>query len=365
MFNPKAELVQRFEELREFIRDKQIRLAPRDEANFLRQLSLMMDSGIDFVQALIVLEESMDGPSQKLAKQLSKDLCEGKRLGKAIDNASDRVSDVTPALIRAGEKCGALSQTLRMAGNWAEVASEMRAKVKTALVYPVFVLLVNAVLAVGMLVYVLPTFQSLYKDEALPWLTDALIACSGMVRSPLFWLIVVLGGLELFLFFTHTDHKIKLHRFCLKIPVLSTLLRDASRAKFCSILAITSKTGISVLESLELSAEASGDPEFLDLYPYLHQDVTSGDQLADHFIRRIDIYGAILAHGMALCEETGNMDGVSARLAEFFRLETDYRIEQFQALMEPVLISFVSATTAVILLAIYLPLVRFLEGLLG
>lgn len=331
----------------------------------MRQLSLMMDSGIDFVQALIVLEESMEGPSQKLAKQLGKDLCEGKRLGKAIDNASDRVSDITPALIRAGEKCGALSQTLRMAGNWAEVASDMRAKLQSALIYPVFVLVVNLVLAVSMLVYVLPTFQTLYQDESLPWLTDALIVFSGLFRSPLFWLVAALSGIELFLFFTHTDHKVKLHRFCLKVPVLSGLLRDASRAKFCSILAITSKTGISVLDSLELSADASGDPEFQDLFPYLQQDVKNGEQLADHFVRRTDIYGAILAHGMALCEETGNMDGVSHRLAEFFRFETECRIEQFQALMEPVLISLVSATTAVILLAIYLPLVRFLEGLLG
>lgn len=365
MLDPKAEVIQRYNELKEYIRERQSRLDAWEEANFLRQLSLMMDAGIDFVQALATLEQSMTGPSLRLASKLSEDLCAGKSLSFAFHRSRAHVSDVTPPLVKAGEKSGALAQTLKMAGSWAEVAADLRAKLKSALVYPIFVLVINAILAVGMLVYVLPAFKSLYQDENLPWLTTLLVGFSGLFRSNIFWLIMCLVGLELFLFLTHEDHKVKMHRLFLKVPVLSALLRDTSRAKFCSILAITSRTGMGVLECLKLAAEASGDPEFQDLHAQLHRSVTEGESLGDHFLHRRDIYGPILAHGICLCEETGNTDGVSQRLADFFRLETSYRIEQFQALMEPVLISVVSATTAIILLAMYLPLIRFLETLLG
>lgn len=361
----KAEIAQRYRELKEYVRERRSRLKPWEEANFLRQLSLMMDAGIDFVESLSVLEKSMTGPSLKLATKLSDDLCSGRSLSFAFQRCESHVSAVTPPLVKAGEKCGALAQTLRMAGSWAEVSADLRAKLKSALIYPVFVLLINAILAVGMLVYVLPAFKSLYQDDNLPWLTSILVGFSGLFQSHLFWLVLCLAGLELFLTLTHEDHKIRLHRLGLKIPVLSGLLRDTSRAKFCSILAITSKTGLNVLDCLELAAEASGDPEFSDLYPQLQRSVTEGEPLAAHFLHHRETYGAILAHGIALCEETGNTDGVSLRLAEFFRLETGYRLEQFQALMEPVLVSVVSATTAIILLAMYLPLVRFLETLLG
>ncbi len=324
----------------------------------------MVNSGIHIVEALAVLGRTLDGAGRVLAEDLQTKISRGHSLSAALQSSGHQISAVIPSLIHAGEKSGSLAQVLRLAADWVEVSANLQSKVKAALTYPAFVLGVNVVLTIGMLLTIVPAFEALYQDDQLPALTRFLLSATSLLSSKLFWLIAFLLTLEAVFFFLQEHSREKLLRFSLTLPVLSPLLRDAARAKYFSILSITSKAGTSTLECLRFASEASGDPHFKDLYPDLHDGIIAGEPLDAHFHCHREIYGALLVQAIAVGDETGNIDGISARMSEFFRFEAEYRLEQFKGLMEPMLIVLVSFTTASILLALYLPLVKFLQTLL-
>ena len=341
------------------------RLDAREEANLLRQLSLMVESGIGFSEALDILQKSGQGRGANLARDLADSLYRGLPLSRAFWLHQDRLSEVTPALVEAGEACGGLTRTMQIAADWSDLAADLKAKITSAMIYPAFVVLMNLVLTGLMLGYVFPAFIPLFQGEQLPLLTRFFLGCSGLASSKLFWVVALLCLIEVALFFSQPEHQEKLHRFCLLLPVLSPLLRAAARTRFCAVVAVTTRTGLPVLKALTLAAKASGDPDFVALDSSLQRDVREGAPLEDHFLSHSDTYGLSLSHGMALCQATGNTDLVCGHLTTLFQQETETRVQQIQSLMEPVLIALVSATTAVLLLSIYLPLGRFLHNLMA
>lgn len=341
------------------------RLDAREEANFLRQLSLMIESGIPFTEALQVLEDTMEGRSSNLAKELGDALYQGYPLSRAFWLSQERISDVAPPLVEAGEACGGLASTMQIAADWAELSADLREKMKSAMIYPIFVLIVNLGLAGAMLGYVFPAFIPLFQGETLPWLTRFFLGCSWLASSKLFWVVTLLVGIEVVLFFSQPEHMEKLHRFCLMLPFLGPLLRAGARTRFCAVLAVTTRTGLPLMKAMTLAAKASGDPEFAVLDAALQREVSEGAPLQEHFLSHSDIYGLVLSHGMALCQATGNTDLVCGHLTGLFQQETETRIQQLQAVLEPLLITMVSMTTATLLLAIYWPLGKFLQSLLA
>lgn len=361
----KTEIGERRQSLLASLRRENQRLDAREEANFLRQLSLMIEAGIPFVEALKVLESTMDGRSSALAKALGDRLYQGYSLSRAFSMSTDRINEVVPPLVEAGEASGGLVRTLQIAADWAELTADLRAKMKTAMTYPAFVLGVNLLLAGAMLGYVFPAFIPLFEGESLPLLTRFFLGCSWLAGSKLFWVVAALAGIEMVLFLRQPEYQEKLHRFGLLLPALGPLLRSAARTRFCAVLAVTTRTGLPIMKALALAAQASGDPEFADLDPALQRDVREGAPLQEHFLAHSDVYGLVLSHGMALCEATGSTDSVCRHLAALFQSETETRVQQLQAVMEPMLIGLVSMTTATLLLSIYWPLGRFLQSLLA
>jgi type IV pilus assembly protein PilC len=359
------ELEDRRKDLAAALGRRRKRLGSREEANFLRQLSLMIESGIPFTEALEVLRNTMQDGSAELARLLGDALYRGYPLSHAFWSCKAYLSEVAPPLVEAGEASGGLVRTLHIAADWAETSANLRARLKAAMTYPFFVLLVNGGLAAAMLAYVFPTFVPLFKGEALPLLTRFFLALSWLATSKLFWVVAIIVLAELFLFFSQPEHQQKLYRLGVALPVLNALLRSAARTRFCAVLAVTTRTGLPLMQALSLAAQASGDPVFADLDPALQAEVRDGAPLPDHFLAHTDVYGLVLSHGMALCHSTGNTDLVCSHLTHLFQAETEVRIQQFQAVLEPLMIALVSLTTGTLLLSIYLPLGRFLQSLLA
>lgn len=341
------------------------RLAAHDEAHFLRQFSLMVESGITFHEALRVLEGTGQGKPAELARGINDCLYRGYSLSGAFSSFRHRISEVCPALVEAGEKSGGLTRTLHIAADWAELSADLRAKMKSAMIYPAFVLGVNLVLAGAMLGYVFPTFLPLFQGEELPLLTRFFLGLSWLATSKLFWLVALLLTVEGFAFFAQPEHREKLHRVAVLVPVLGPMLRSAARCRFCSVLAVTTRTGLPLMKAMTLAAKASGDPHFLDLDEALQREVREGNEPHEHFLTHREVYGVILSHGMALCQATGRTDKVCAHLASLYAAETETRVRDFQSLLEPLLIAMVSMTTGLLLLSIYWPLGKFLETLVN
>ncbi len=325
----------------------------------------MVESGITFHEALRVLEGTGQGRGAALARGINDCLYRGFSLSAAFYHFRDRISEVCPALVEAGEQSGGLTRTLNIAADWAELSADLRAKMKSAMIYPAFVLIVNLLLAGVMLAYVFPTFLPLFQGESLPLLTRFFLGLSWLATSKLFWLVALLGAAEGVAFFSQPEHKEKLYRVAVLVPVLGPLLRSAARCRFCSVLSVTTRTGLPLMKAMTLAARASGDPQFRDLDVPLQREVREGVEPHEHFLTHSEVYGPILSHGMALCQATGRTDKVCAHLSTLFAAETETRVRDFQSLLEPLLIGLVSMTTGLLLLSIYWPLGKFLQTLVA
>lgn len=360
-----ASVKSKIRRLRAYWVSRQERLNARQEANMLRQLSLMMETGFQFFDGLHLLGETMEGAPGKLCSEVADDVREGHSLSGAFVKRSHRLSRVTPYLVKAGEDSGQLAPTLKMAAHWAEVSDGLLAKVKAALVYPVFVLLVNMCLAAAMLIYILPAFQPLFDGEDLPLVTSVVLQISQLVQSPVLWLVLGLLAIEALLFAAKPGAAAQIYSWCLYIPGLSSLLRTAARARFAGVIAITTKSGLSIVNALHLAAQSSGDTDFIELDFKLQEDIRNGQSMGIHFEVNRDVYGPILTQGMLMCQETGEIEQVTRAMTEFFQTETELQADRFKALLEPMLMIFVAVTTATILLAIYMPLAKFVENLMS
>ena len=360
-----AALKERARQLKSHSEQRKRRLNARDESNLLRQLSLMMDSGFQFFDGLHLLGDTMEGPPAQLCTEVAQAVRTGSCLSRAFVERADRLSHITPFLVAAGEDSGNLSATLRMAAQWAESSAELLAKVKTALIYPCFILLVNIVMSAAMLVYVLPAFTPMFEGKELPLVTSLLLGLSRLCQSPLVWVVAILVVLEAYVFLSKPEAYGTVYRLATAIPVLSALLRSAARARFAGVLELTTRTGLSLVRSLSLAAQSSGDPNFIELDFNLQKAIRNGESIGAFFKAHKDIYGAALSQGMLVCEETGEIEKMAQALARFYQVETDIQVDQFKALIEPLLMMLVAGTTATVLFAIYLPLAKFVESLMA
>lgn len=351
--------------LKSYLNKRRRRLGPRDEANLLRQLGLLLNSGTQLADGLEVLGDSLDGPSQSFCRRLEKSIRSGTPISVAISREKDCLSAVTPSLVSAGEATGSLVATVGLAADWAEHDSGLLDQVKAALVYPCFVLGTNLVLAACLLVFILPAFQPLFGDEGLPLLTQFILSISDVLRSPFFWIIALFVGVEAFMFGTRPEGRDKYYRALLMIPAVGSLLRTAAGARFLSIVSITAKVGLRITKGLALAARASGDPDFVGLDKGLQVHLRDGGELPDYFSTHQDIYGSLLYQIMSLCAETGKFESVCKRFADYYRGETEYYSAQVKNLLEPILMIFVAISTATILLSAYLPLAGVLQKLLN
>lgn len=343
--------------------DQARKLSAREEARLLRHLSLMLNNGIPITEALTILRDDTEEAGAWVAEQISQSVHQGYSLGRAFRRVADKISPICPAMVEAGERSGSLVRVLQVSAEWAELAADLRSRTLTVLYYPAFVLVVNLGLAALMLSYIFPIFLPLFAGESLPLLTRFFLLLSQLAGSKLVWLIALAGGAEAVWYLSQPGQRERLYRLALWIPILSPMLRNAARTRFCSVLSIATRAGLPLMESCKLAAQASGDPDMLALDASLQEEVRAGVSPEEHFLAHCEIYGLPLSHGMALSQATGKTDFVFDHMTKLFQAETEAQVQLFQSLIEPFLIGIVSMTTGLLLLAIYLPLGKFLQTL--
>ena len=341
------------------------KLSPRQEARLIRHLSLMLNNGIPIMEALTILKQNSEESAAWVAERISAALYQGYPLSQAFRRVGSQLSPICPPLVEAGERSGSLVRVLELCADWSELTADLRSRTLTVLYYPLFVLLINLVLAALMLSYIFPVFLPLFAGETLPLLTRFFLALSQLAGSKLAWLLLLAVGLEAVWYLGQLDQRDRLYRAALFFPVLSGMIRNAARTRFCAVLSITSRSGLPLMDALKLAARASGDPDMVALDASLQEEVRAGVSPQEHFLAHSEVYGAPLSHAMALSQETGRTDFIFEHMTKLYQTETETEIQIFQSLIEPLLIGVVSATTGILLLAIYLPLGKFLQTLVA
>jgi len=332
----------------------------KDIAIFSRQLATMVNSGLTLIRALTILDEQTESPVlKKVLGEVRTTVEQGSSLSAALEAHPNVFSHLYVSMVRAGEVGGALDETLVRLADTLEAAVRLRSKVKSAMAYPMVVLVLIVVIVTGMLVFVVPIFEGMYAElgGTLPLPTQLLITISGILTS-FWWLILagLIGGVVGFKRWKKTDAGLAAwDRFKVRLPIFGELVQKIAISRFARTFAVLSRTGVPVLQTLDIVSSTSGNWLMSEATKDIQASVKRGDSLVAP-LHKHDIFPPMVVHMMAVGEETGALDSMLAKVADFYDAEVDDTVSAMTSLIEPLLIVVMGLVVGGILISLYLPM---------
>jgi type IV pilus assembly protein PilC len=262
-------------------------------------------------------------------------------------------------MVAAGEAGGILDTILQRLANYIEKAVKLRGQVRSAMVYPAAVITIAIIVIYIILWKVIPVFATLFEGlgTSLPFLTQVIVNISRFIGN-FWWLIilVVIGGIFAIRQYYQTDAgRYQIDKLMLRMPVLGILLRKIAVARFCRTLGTLLSSGVAILESLEITARTSGNAVLEEAILKVRQDVEEGKSLAEP-LARTEQFPPMVCQMVGVGEQTGAMDTMLSKIADFYEDEVDAAVEGMMSLMEPVMIAFLGVVIGIIVVAMYLPM---------
>jgi len=332
----------------------------KDIAIFSRQLATMVNSGLTLIRALTILEEQSENSLLKETLIDVKSRVEqGSSLSAAFDSHPDVFNHLYVSMVRAGEVGGALDETLERLADTLEASVRLRSKVKAAMAYPMVVLMLIIVIVTGMLVFVVPIFEGMYNDlgGTLPLPTQLLINVSGLLTS-LWWLVLggTIGAVIGFKRWKKSDAGAAIwDRFKVRLPIFGAVVQKIAISRFSRTFAVLSRTGVPVLQALDIVAATSGNWLVSEAAKDIQASVKRGESLVSP-LHQHDIFPPMVTHMMAVGEETGALDTMLSKVADFYDGEVDDTVNAITSLIEPMLITVMGVVVGGILISLYLPM---------
>jgi len=344
---------------------KKVRL--RDLVVFSRQFATLINAGLPLVRALYVLAEQTEKKQLKDAiDALGRDVEAGMDLSEALEQHPDVFNRIYVEMVKAGEIGGMLDEVLLRIADQQEKEADLRRKVISAMIYPLFVMSFALLTLTILLIFIVPIFAGLYKDLGgeLPLLTSIVISVSNILTS--LWGIVVylMLGVAFFLFLrwrkTESGRKIW-GRISLKIPLkIGAVVQKVALARFSRTFGTLSAAGVPILQALEITATSSGnwvvERALLKCRDAIREGIPLYKPLEGEWV-----FPPMVVRMIAVGEETGDIDGMLQKIAEFFESEVDATVKALTSIMEPVMIVVVGAIVGVIVIAMYLPMFKIYD----
>jgi type IV pilus assembly protein PilC len=342
-------------------------IKPKDVAIFTRQFSVMIDAGLPLVQCLEILGTQQENPNfQKVLLQVRQDVEGGSSLADAMKKHPKVFDDLFTNMIAAGEAGGILDTILKRLATYIEKSVKLKSQVKSALVYPAAVISI-AILVVGVILWkVIPTFGALFAGlgAQLPLPTRIVIGMSNwFVRLLPFAVVGVVAGLY-FIKRYHETYKGRrvLDGMILKAPVIGMILRKIAVARFCRTLATLISSGVPILDGLEITAKTSGNAIVEDAIMETRKSVEGGQSLAAP-LKQTDVFPPMVVQMISVGEQTGALDTMLSKIADFYEDEVDTAVANLMTLMEPLLILFLGTVVGGIVISMYLPIFSLINQL--
>jgi type IV pilus assembly protein PilC len=347
--------------------DKEVRLPgmgkrvkAKEVAVFSRQLATMVNSGLTLVRALSVLQEqSQNTAFTQVIGDVRTRVEQGASLSVSLTSHPKIFGTLYVAMVQAGEVGGALDETLIRLADTLESGVRLRSKVKSAMAYPVMVFSLVILITVAMLVFIVPIFSRMYDDLGgeLPLPTQTLVNISGLLTK-WWWLIglVVVGAVVGLRRWIRTpDGRAKWDRFKLRVPLFGKLVQKVAISRFARTMSVLSRTGVPVLQALDIVAATAGNSLVADALRDVQESVKRGDSLAGPLARH-EVFPPMVTHMMAVGEETGALDAMLGKVADFYDQEVDSAVSAITSLIEPILIVVMAVVVGGILISLYLPM---------
>jgi len=344
-------------------------VSAKNLAVFTRQFSVMIDAGLPLVQCLEILgtqEEDKNFASVILATRT--DVESGASLADAMKKHPKAFDPLFTNMIAAGEAGGILDTILKRLATYIEKAVKLRGQVKSAMIYPIAVVVI-AVVVVGVILWkVIPTFANLFAGlgAELPLPTRIVIAASnGLVRFMPFVLVGI--GAAVFAFrayYNSTNGRRVIDAITLKLPVLGQLMRKIAVARFCRTLSTLLASGVSILEALDITARTAGNAIIEEAIMTTRKSIERGETIAAP-LKETNVFPSMVVQMISVGEATGALDTMLGKIAEFYEEEVDTAVAGLLTLLEPIMIFFLGVVVGGIVIAMYMPIFDLISKLTG
>ncbi|MGM9570754.1 MAG: type II secretion system F family protein [bacterium] len=343
------------------------KITTKDIAIMSRQFATMVNAGVPLVQCLAILKDQSENVRlQEVMKDIALDVESGNTLTSSFRKQKDIFPELFINLLQVGETTGSLDAILDKLADFYEREYELREKVRSAMVYPIFVMVMALLITTGLVVFVLPVFENVFNDlnVELPLLTKCLLGLSRMIRS--FWYI---WPIPLFLvvyqvrkYLKSTEGNLKFEAIVIRLPVIGNLSTKLSFSRFTMSMAIMLETGVPMLQALEVARDTLGNVVYAREIDKLKDEVQGGGSIA-LFMDRNKLFPPMMAKMIAVGENTGSLDTMLNKISQFYERETKYIIERLSSLLEPFMIGFLGITVGLIVISIMLPMFSIIGGI--
>jgi type IV pilus assembly protein PilC len=332
----------------------------RDVVIFTRQFSTMINSGLPLVQALTILAEQTDNKAlAEVTRKVVFDVESGNTVADALSKHPRAFTNLYVNMVAAGEAGGILDTILLRLATFLEKNDALVRKVKGAMIYPAVIMSVAAIAVVVLLIFVIPVFAGMFASagQALPMPTRIVIGASGFLRR-YWWVIgavVVIGGYTFKKYYATPPGKLVIDRLMLRMPVLGDVLRKSAVSRFTRTLGTLISSGVSILEGLEITAKTAGNRVIQDAIMQSRSSIAGGDTIAQP-LQKSKVFPPMVISMIAVGEQTGGLDEMLSKIADFYDEEVDAAVSNLLSLLEPIMIVFLGVVVGGMVVAMYLPI---------
>jgi type IV pilus assembly protein PilC len=332
----------------------------RDIVIFTRQFATMINAGLPLVQSLDILAEQTENTNlRSVIQDVLYDVESGHTLADAMRRHTKVFSDLYVNMVAAGEAGGILDTILLRLATFLEKNDALIRKIKGAMIYPGVILTVAVSAVVILLLFVIPTFQQMFASAGipLPLPTRVVIASSAFLQA-YWWACAAAGGAGAFAlrpFYRTDEGRLVIDRLLLRVPIMGDLLRKAAVARFTRTLGTLVSSGVSILEGLEITARTAGNKVIHDAVMGSRASIAGGDTISGP-LKQSGVFPPMVVQMINVGEQTGGLDDMLSKIADFYDEEVDAAVEALLSAMEPVMIVVLGVVVGGMIVAMYLPI---------
>ncbi len=332
----------------------------RDVVVFTRQFATMINAGLPLVQALDILAQQTENKTLAgVTRQVVYDVESGQTLADALRKHPKAFSDLYVNMVAAGEAGGILDTILQRLAQFLEKNDAIIRKVKGAMVYPAVIMSVAVIAIAVLLIFVIPTFQNMFASVNLdlPLPTRIVIGMSNVLKS-YWWAIIGIIGISVFAitrYYKTAAGHLQIDALLLRFPVLGDLLRKSAVSRFTRTLGTLISSGVSILDGLEITARTAGNMVIHNAVMESRQSIAGGDTISAP-LQRSKVFPPMVISMIAVGEQTGGLDEMLSKIADFYDEEVDAAVGTLLSLMEPIMIVVLGVIVGGMVVAMYLPI---------
>ncbi|MCD6281004.1 MAG: type II secretion system F family protein [Deltaproteobacteria bacterium] len=336
------------------------KIKTKDVMLFTRQFSTMINAGLPLVQCLEILLSQQSNPTfKKTLSVIKQDVESGSTFADALKKHPGVFDDLYVNLVVAGEMGGVLDIILNRLAQYMEKTEALKAKVKSALTYPVVVLLVAVGVIALMMIFVIPTFQDMFKQfgSALPAPTQFVVNMSKFFRHYTMHMVGVIILIALAFKWVKSTEKGKtiIDKIALNLPIFGVLLRKVAVAKFTRTLSTMISSGVPIIDGLEITSKTSGNKIVEDAIQSVKKSISEGKTMAEP-LQNSGVFPGMVVQMVSVGEATGALDQMLSKIADFYDEEVDTAVSSLTSMLEPLLMVFLGGVIGGVVIAMYMPI---------